>query len=541
VLYLAEVHKKAGFMGNKVELKLLARQQAEQSWNAVAGDDMIATDAASDYNHGNLVLVEVSANRQVQTVQDAAKPLVVILQGFARQKAKFRTQEEEIEGWKQSLMFQAQELTRRELEMETRQDEIQQLEADVQGYEQKRQDLEKLRQQIEGDRQAIEKNRQRLEEMQASGVGGLHPEQVQHIEQLLNRLGEGIGQTENCAAILDSQQAWLDQHWQTLEQQQSSAQQQQGEMDNQAHNLQAAWQSWHQNQVALEQARIDVKVQEQTVGFKTASLENLSQRIQANLTLQNQLRLIAEGGGAGDNSEVDYKALMQMPLEQLIGIVEPLRRDLARASSFVNDQEEELKLQQQMIEELQKKIQRASEYERFTLEADLGAERQSYQLSDESLQGQRQRLQERQNLLRLHESILQRRQDPNAQPEIDLEPVLQQLGTQHQQLEAELQQLEAEINQIRATCQQIQESVSRQAGEQQTKQQELDQLAVSLQERRVAIAEIWGRVNTYRETLQPLQDSLNNLRQSIGSDQNGAGQPHQMVDELKQLISSLNH
>ncbi|MBW4552537.1 MAG: pilus motility taxis protein HmpF [Aphanocapsa sp. GSE-SYN-MK-11-07L] len=538
MLYLAEVHKKAGFMGNKVELKLLARQQAEQSWNAVPGDDMIATDAASDYNHGNLVLVEVSANRQVQTVQDATKPLVVILQNFSRMKEKFRTQEEEIEGWKQSLIYQSQELTRRELEMETRQEEIQQLEVDVQDYEQKRQDLEQLRQQVETDRQAIERNRQRLEELQAAGVGGLDPEQVQQIEQLLHRLSAGIEQAQNSAPVLNQQQSLLDQHWQTLEQQQSSAQQQQAEIETQANQLQAGWQSWHQNQAALEQARIDLKVQEQTLGLKTTSQEDLNQRMQANLALQNQLRLIAEGGAANSNSEVDYKALMQMPLNELTGVVESLRRDLAKMSSFVNDQEEELKLQQQTLEEFQRKIQRASEYERFTLEADLGAEKQSYQLLDEALQGQRQRLQERQNLLKLHESILQRRQDPNAQSEIDLEPVVQQLATQHQQLEAELQQLEAEINQIRSGLGQLQESVSRQTAEQQAKQQELDQSASSLQARRIAIAEIWGRVNTYRETLQPLQDNLNSLRQSLSSEQNGTGQ--QTVNQLKQLIASLN-
>lgn len=544
MLYLAEVQKKSGFMGgSKVELKLLARQQSEQSWNAVPGDDLIPTDSANDFSHGNLVLVELSPNRQVQNLQEASKQLVVILQNFSRMKEKFRTQEEEIEGWKQSLIYQSQELTRRELEMETRQEELQQLEADMQQFEQQHQELSELRSQIEIDRQAIEATQRRLEELRASGSGALHPEQVQQIEHLLQRLGQEIGHSNNCVPLLNQHQTLLDQCWQTFQQQQTLAEQHQSEIDGQAGSLEAAWERWHQDQASLEQSQIDLKVQTQILSLKQTTIQTLRQQLEANQALESQLAQMTSGVTASPVSDVDYRVLMQMPLEELTTTVNTLRKDLEKIFSFVNDQEEELALQQQSIDNLQNRIQQASDYERLGLAADLDSEQQSYQLLDQALKGQRQRLQERQNLLKAHEAILQRRQAPNAQGMIDFQFVLQELAAQKQQLQAELQQLEADVQHSQSGFQQLQEAVNHQIGEQQNRRAELSQSDRDLQQRRVLLAEMWGRVNTYRDILQPLQDNVTGLYQAMRTDNagdNGSGHPMGMIDELKHLITSLS-
>jgi len=55
-----------------------------------------------------------------------------------------------------------------------------------------------------------------------------------------------------------------------------------------------------------------------------------------------------------------------MPLDQLEQIVQDLQRDLKNASHFVNEQEE-LKLQQQTIDELQAKLNQANDNDRMNL------------------------------------------------------------------------------------------------------------------------------------------------------------------------------
>jgi len=107
VLYLAEVQKQKSFMGNsKAELKLLACQRTDQSWSTVSGDETIPAPAeeTNNLNHGQLLLVEVGANKQVQRIlPDTARVLVTRLESFSRQLEKSKKQEEEIEQWKQSL------------------------------------------------------------------------------------------------------------------------------------------------------------------------------------------------------------------------------------------------------------------------------------------------------------------------------------------------------------------------------------------------------------------------------------------------------
>jgi chromosome segregation ATPase len=558
VLYLAEVHKKSGFMGgNKAELKLLARQQSEQIWTVVPGEDTVPADAAIDFSQGNLVLVELSANRQIQNLQEAAKPLVVMLQNFSRMKEKFRTQEEEIEGWKQSLIYQSQELTRRELEMEARQEELQQMEADIQQFDQQRQELEQLRQQIEQERAGVETARiqveatqQRLEGLQAGASAGLHPEQVEQIQQILQHLDQSVGEGNAVGAASQSlelvvqQQELLNHHWQSFEQQKAAAQQQQQDLERQASELDAAWQAWHQAQSALEQEKANFAVQQQTLTLRSQAVQKLSQQLQTYEDLNQQLNRAINGEG-GNGSEVDLRALAQMPIAELIATVESLQKDLQRMVSFVQDQEEELRYQQQAVEELQTKIQQASEYERMTLAADLESEQHSYRLLNETLEGQRQRLRDRQSVFKKHQEVLDRRQSPDDNPQFDFDPVFQQIQLQRQSLAQELQALQAEVNQLQSGVQQAQDNLQQRSSAQESRRQELRAQDSDLKRRNTEVAKLWGQVNTYQESLQPIQDRVDALRTTLAGaaeanqmQQNG-GSPKHLIDELKGLITSL--
>lgn len=569
MLYLAEVVKKGGFRGGKAELKLLARQQSEQNWNALPSEELISAEEANKFNSGALVFVELSPSHQTQNIYEAARQLVGILQNFSRSREKFRAQEEEIEGWKQSLIYQSQELAHRELDFEARQEELQQLEEASEKLEQQRQEtkatseeaqrlqeeVERNRQELEGAWEHLRGEMRRLEEDQNQQAKGLDDQQLWSIEELLNRLLGAMTSGESTHGGLSfalepiaQQQAVLDQHWQKLEQQRGSAQEHQAEVDLQVHNLETSWQAWQQSQRSLEQAQVELKLKEQALNLKDDYARTLARQVQAQADLYQKLSQLT-GGTENENlgEQVDIQALRTMSLEELTATVEALQKGLEGVFRFVHDQEEELALQQQAIEELQEKINQASEYDRLSLEGDLEFEQQSYQMLNETLVGQRRNLREREEILDKHRAVLLQRQgQPQKQEnQLDLEPFLLQLAAQCQQQAKELQELESQAEQLRPSIQHSQETIEQQSRDQDAQRNELKQLELALQSQRSAVAELWGKTNAYQEILQPMQDGLNELRQKLTTleaepiqSQQGDEQ-RQVVEEIRRLVMAL--
>lgn len=541
MLYLAEVQKqKSGFMGaGKAEIKLLAFQRADQTWNPVPGDESIPAEEANNLNAGTLVLADLNSNRQVQRIQEAGRPLVSILQNFSRHLEKSKRQEEEIEQWKQSLTYQSQELNRRNMEMEARLEQLQQMESDFKQLEAQRQEIESGRERAEQLRHEIERNRRELEgawehlrgeqrllleHQNQSQHSVLDEVQTQQIQELLNSLSSGIVPTEviweqlnTSMSAIASGQDILSQHWQQYEQQHVTTQQQQQEVDNQTEALQNSESQWQQAQNSLEQASSQLQEQQTALSSKQESARLLSLQVRNAEELYEQIASLAEPFDPASISEIDVAALKKMPLEQLQQIVQDLQKDLQNASRFVNDQEEELKLQQQTIDELQAQLNQASENDRPNLAAQLTDERDSYQFLNETLVGQRQNLRVRKQILHQHQVVMWRRQGitPDIpEDQIDLKPILSLMEVQRQQQKAELQKLEQEIDLLSDRLKQ-QEMISQQIQEQEQKRQELQNLEQNLLSLRVATAECWGRVNLYHEMLQPVQDSLDQLRQNL--------------------------
>ncbi len=240
-----------------------------------------------------------------------------------------------------------------------------------------------------------------------------------------------------------------------------------------------------------------------------------------------------------------------MPLDQLQKIVQDLQRDLKNASHFVNEQEEELKLQQQTIDELQAKLDQANDNDRMNLATELADEQDSYQFLNETLVGQRQNLREREAILSQHSSVMRQRQgvasgDGQEDNKIDLKPILVQVEKQLQQQTQELQRLEQEIEQIIARLKQNQEMINHQADEQEMKRQELQSLEQNLRLLQAAMAECWGRVNLYQEMLQPSQDSLARLQQKLEAiastleqEKQTGNYQLQTIDELRSSLFSV--
>lgn len=292
MLYLAEVQKQKGGLlsgGGKTELKLLACQRTDQNWSPVS-EEVIAAEDASKLNDGALVLVELNPNRQVQRIQEAGRPLVNILQNFSRQLEKFKLKEDEIDQWKQSLTFQAQELNRREMDMEVRSEQLQLLEEELQQLEEQKQEVDTSRQEIERLQTEVERNRlelegawehlrgeqRRLEERLADFPQGtvLDEEQSRVMSELLDRLSNRVAPTETVREhlhlafeLVEKQQAILTPHWQKLEEQKTAIAQQQEEVE-------LLSQTFSDRQNALQQAQNSLVQQTAQLQINTADLSS---------------------------------------------------------------------------------------------------------------------------------------------------------------------------------------------------------------------------------------------------------------------------
>lgn len=578
MLYLAEVQKQRsgfGLGGGKAELKLLACQRGEHNWSAVPGDDAIPVEEANKFNDGTLVLVELSASKQVQRIQEAARQLVSILQNFSRLQDKFKDKEEEIEQWKASLTFSSQELNRREMEMQAREEQLAQMEEELERLEAQRSEIENTRDEANRLREDVDRSRAEMEtaweqlrgeqqqvasqQSQVPQGAAIDSEQARRIQDLMNRLGGAISsaqgvreQLNQSFGVVGAQQAILDVHWQQLEQKRANAQQQQEEVDRQNQSLQSRWQEWYQSQDVLAGARADLKGQQSTLTAKQDRAESMSLQVRAVEDLYQQLSGLASASGAAvAEQRVDVSALEKMSVEDLQGLVQHLQQDLEKVFRFVNDQEEELTLQRETIEELQAKIQAASEYDRMALENEMADELESYQMLNETLVGQRLRLQEREDVLQQHQAVLWRRLGTANAPkqgggDIDLGPIVSQLNSVRQQQSEELLMLENEIQQVRDAISQIEANVNRQNGESEAKRYELKQLEQNLFTQKGAVAELWGRVNVYQEMLQPVQDNLKGLRQKLEGAageldrvQESGEEQDRVVSDLRQALSGL--
>lgn len=560
MLYLAEViQKKGGIMGGgKSELKLLACQRGEQNWSATTAEEVVASDEASKFSPGSLLLVDLTGNKQVQRVQEAGRPIANILQTFSRVQEKIKTKEAEIEQWNESLTYQSQELTRREMEMEARQEELQQLEVEFQQMEQQRQEftatreevlrqqaeLERNRQELAGAWEQLQGQKQQLEDRQSELLGAcvLDESKAQELYQMLDRLleSETLPETiRQCKELVEYQQNLLSHHWQLLEEQRRSAEQMQSEVNQKTNEIAGQWQAWHQAQESLEDAKIEMKSQQAILQNQQEFANSLKAQLQYHAELHQQIQNIVEGMGC-DAPQIDVHALEKMSIKELQSIVQGLQREFDQSSQFVHDQEEELRLKEEEIEALKQKIAQVSEFDRMSLETELTDEQDAYEFLNQTLVGQRRSLKEKESLLRQHKSVLSRRGGATQNEEcgVDLSIVFSQIEAQRQKQSKELQQVEARIQEIESALQQVQDRVNAQSGEQEVKRAELKQIEELLQSQRVSAAQVVGRVALYEEMLQPIQDSVTAMLHHLEAIAQSGGQ-QSAIDEMKQAISNL--
>ncbi|MEH2310962.1 MAG: pilus motility taxis protein HmpF [Nostoc sp.] len=573
MLYLAEVQKQKGGLlggGAKTELKLLACQRTDQNWSTVS-EEVIAAEDASKLNDGALVLVELNPNRQVQRIQEAGRPLVNILQNFSRQLEKFKLKEDEIDQWKQSLTFQAQELNRREMDMEVRSEQLQQLEDELQQLEEQKQKVDTSRQEIERLQTEVERNRhelegawehlhgeqRRLEEHQADFQQGtvLDEEQSRVMSELLDRLSSRVAPTETVREhlhlafeLVQKQQATLTPHWQKLEEQKTAIAQQQEEVERLSQTFSDRQNACLQAQNSLVQQTAQLQINTVDLTSKQEYARIIKEQLRNAEELYQQIHsLAATSGDVVLGQQADVKALEKMPLEELQKIVQDLQYKVQIDASFVHDQEQELTYKQEAIEELQTKINHASDHDHINLELELTDEKDLYQMLNSSLVGQRRNMLQHQKFLKQHQTVLLRRQghtltnEAESNNKINLEPILLQIENQRQQYLQEIPKLEREIEQIRSGIELNQGMIDNQTHDLDEKRQELKAIEENLLSLQRTTAEYWGRVNLYQEALQPIQDSLDGLRQKLQEIGESLNQFQEIGDYQLQAIAQLRH
>jgi hypothetical protein len=129
MLYLAQVRKN-DFLDQQ-QLRLLARQEAENFWVIIPEEAFILLGKGNTMSEKLLVLVELSPTGDIERIEDAAIWVLEMVQNYLTTgiTPEFLQQEaERAEHWRQSLTLQNQDLARRSLELEARREQIQALE-----------------------------------------------------------------------------------------------------------------------------------------------------------------------------------------------------------------------------------------------------------------------------------------------------------------------------------------------------------------------------------------------------------------------------
>ena len=523
MLYLAEVKKQTkGFIGGyKTELKLLACQHKDQTWSAIAGEDILTCDETNSLSEGALLLVNLSNNRQLQGNPElAGAEMVRQLQKISRLMERSKENQEKIEQWKQSLTYQSEILNRQKMEMEARIEQIEQIEAEFEYLERKRQELETLKQQLKEQQRHLEEG-----QINFNFSPNLSPEQEQFIRSLAERLANNHDRGNSPSQILYStlesvqgQQTILNSCWQSLEEQKKAVENRQVANDEMLDYLEQRARELQTSRNALETAQIQLQIQETVLSQKQELFEHLNLTLQTTDSTRQMLLRLLGGEELGFDGKIDLEALEQMPLEELESLVKNLQTDLKRWEIFVNDQEEELTLQSQTVEELEARMATVDESQRANLGEELAEERERKGMLTATLVGQRRNLLERQAIRSRHLKILQRRQgilSPEDAQKCSFEPVLILLADNYQNNLQESQRLAAEIERIQEDLQKSSDSLDGQWSDLEQKTREFEEEERQWRDANLALLRLKTQVQQYETFLQPVQDHLDQIRQKL--------------------------
>ena len=352
--YLAELQiSKAAFgLGGNSSVRLLARNTGENVWQSITNDQVLQiqdSSQARDFKDGQMVIAEITGNNQVQSIQDASKKIVNILQAFSRSQDKYKSAEEEVEQWKQSLNFQSQELHRREQELEQKEQELDHLDDRKKEIEELESKFGKERNEIDQLRKNIEAERGQFEAKAAA----LTVDQAEHIKMLINQLSTSFTNPDSfrdrinsAIDLLNQRQEILTGFWQNLDRLKNEAEKQRGGLSKSTEDLNTRKTQWQQTQIALADAQAELKAQRGILKLQENNMAMSRVQLDAQIDLYQQtFNAIESFGGLGSMevlSPEEESRLQSMSIEELESTITALQSDFNKLANYVSAQEDEL-------------------------------------------------------------------------------------------------------------------------------------------------------------------------------------------------------
>ncbi|BAQ64778.1 pilus motility taxis protein HmpF [Geminocystis sp. NIES-3709] len=531
MLYLAEVKSQnRGFVGGfKTELKLLASQGTDQTWNAVAGEEIVISDTIADQTgKGTLYILNVDNNKQIQGSPELAGNRVVnYLRHLSRTLEKSKEQETEIEEWKTSLKIQGEEIARRQAEL----DQVQQL---LQQQQDEFAQLEKEKENLSGAWEQLREQQRLIAQNQAVKV-----EMQSKLNSILGDVGDaslGRNNLQQISFSVDNQQKLLDDYWQSVNSIKSSLEQKQVELTQKKQNIEQRRQEVQSLQNNLQKAIIGLQSDQSLLREKETSLRQLNTYLDAIARLDQEVSFLADDV---DDMDIDFQGLESMPLGNLEEIVNKIQQETAKLVNFVNLQEEELTLQANEVKEVQSKLDQATDVDKFSLETELADAQEAMKLLNETLVGQRRTLKKQQKMLNEHFKILSRRKgvmDVDFAETVNLRPMLGEIETQRSLIQHNRDKLAQEVNVLRQSTTQIEQSVSVQKQQYDEQFNQFQQEEEGYLQLYKEVAQIESQMKFLEQGLHPIQEQLNNIRNSMqGLEQFNQKFTH-VIDELRSMF-----
>jgi len=536
--------------GQKTEIKLLARQEKDQSWIPIPGEETVICEYVNNWGEGALVLVTLGSNRQIQGPLELAGPkLVRQLQNFSRLLEKNKSEDERIEMWKQSLTAQAEVLNQREEEISLLYEQIEAKEKDLE-------QLNEQRQEIQESWSRLKQEQDKLKQIKQKQLLVFNEEQSRKIKELTAQFGKNVevnnALRENfniVLQILNTKQSNLNYHWQQLEQQRQQAQAKSQEVDHLGEQTLSRRENLYRTQEEVEKAETDWRKEQMLLKSKEEYLTRVSEQLQLFNQMKNELNRIEAGDFQGE-AQVDIEHLENMPLGELEKEVKKLEQDLQNTIAFVNSQEKELEYHSGNVLELQEKLKTASNDERIDLQGQLQDAQEEKNRADESLQGQRPKLRQKREILIEYLKVFKRRKgeiDLNSEQEkLKLQPLQIHLEEQQGELEQQKQKLEQDIDHVNQSINQTAEWLEQQKNAYKNLEKELETQEQIWQQQKVELQCLQLRVQMYEELLHPWQDSVNQMREKLqavetllNQIQENSHEQNRFGQELEQILQNL--
>lgn len=531
VLYLAEVKvQNRGFVGGyKTELKLLASQGVDQTWNTVTGEEIVTTDAIGDQTgKGTLYIVNVDNNKQLQGNPElAGSRMVNYLRHFSRTLEKSKSQEEEIEEWKTSLKIQGQEISRRQAELDQQQQKLQQQQLELANLEADKNKLTSAWDQLRIEQQKINENQVNQGEVKDK------------LQNLFKEIGSNSFNPENlhqAFSAVNTQQDLLNRYWQQLESHKGVLQQKQQELDGKKNYIEQCRQNLASLQNNLQEATLELYSKETLLQQKEESIKQLNTYLEGFARLDQEISFLGEDN---NDIEIDFNALERMPLGDLEEIVNNLKQETGKLVNFVNLQEEELTLQSDEVKLIQVKLIQANEVDKFNLETELADAQEAMKLLNETLVGQRRNLKRQQKMLNDHLKIFSRRKgiiDLDFANTINVSPVLDEIDTQKNFLQQQKDKINEEINALRHGNAQAQHLVNNQKQECEQQNNHLNQEQEYWLQSYQEVTKIHTEVNLLEEALRPIQEQLDHLRNHLQILEQSTEKFSHVFNELQSML-----